>query len=133
MDKASEKPFNWAYLSRQSYLGLMPESLEPLSDRACRMTNAHNTGIEITEKLRAGGSLLSTVADSSIQTEYLTDSYPEWYPAPHSFLGMFRLLIHREATSESYRALGRYQENGLRTGADCGSTCRDHRLRVDPA
>ena len=88
----------------------MVESLDPLSARACRMTHAYNTGIEITEKLRAGDSLLSSVADSSIQTEYLDDSYPEWHPAPHSFLGMVRLLIYREATGESYRALARYQE-----------------------
>ena len=88
----------------------MAESLDPLSARACRMTHAYNTGIEITEKLRAGDSLLSSVADSSIQTEYLDDSYPEWHPAPHSFLGMVRLLIYREATGESYRALARYQE-----------------------
>ena len=88
----------------------MAESLDPLSDRACRMTDAYNTGIEITEQLREGDSLLLSVADSSIQTEYLNDSYPEWHPAPHSFLGMVRLLIYREATGESYRALARYQE-----------------------
>ena len=88
----------------------MGESLDPLSDRACRMTDAYNTGIEITEQLREGDSLLLSVADSSIQTEYLNDSYPEWHPAPHSFLGMVRLLIYREATGESYRALARYQE-----------------------
>ncbi|MYL16768.1 transposase [Halorubrum terrestre] len=88
----------------------MAESLDPLSDRACRMTDAYNTGIEITEQLREGDSLLSSVADSSIQTEHLSDSYPEWHPAPHSFLGMVRLLIYREATGESYRALARYQE-----------------------
>ena len=88
----------------------MAESLDPLSDRACRMTDAYNTGIEITEQLREGDSLLSSVAESSIQTEYLDDSYPEWHPAPHAFLGMVRLLIYREATGESYRALARYQE-----------------------
>jgi hypothetical protein len=36
----------------------MGESLDPLSDRACRMTDAYNTGIEITEQLREGDSLL---------------------------------------------------------------------------
>jgi len=36
----------------------MAESLDPLSDRACRMTDAYNTGIEITEQLREGDSLL---------------------------------------------------------------------------
>ena len=88
----------------------MADSLDPLSDRACRMTDAYSTGIEITEQLRAGDSLLSSVAESSIQTEYLDDSYPEWHPAPHAFLGMVRLLIYREATGTSYRALARYQE-----------------------
>jgi IS5 family transposase len=74
------------------------------------MTDAYSTGIEITEQLRAGDSLLSSVAESSIQTEYLDDSYPEWHPAPHAVLGMVRLLIYREATGTSYRALARYQE-----------------------
>jgi hypothetical protein len=37
------------------------------------MTDAYNTGIEITEQLREGDSLLLSVADSSIQTEYLND------------------------------------------------------------
>ena len=49
----------------------------PLSARACRITNAYDIGIEITEKLRAGDSLLSSVAESPIQTEYLDDSYPK--------------------------------------------------------
>ena len=89
---------------------VMSETLEALSTRARRMTNAYNTGIEIDEQLREGDSLLLSVADSSIQTEYLNDSYPEWHPTPHSFLGMVRLLIYREATGESYRALARYQE-----------------------
>ena len=96
------------HLSRRSYPRLMTESLDPLSARACRMTHAYNTGIEITEKLRAGDSLLSSVADSSIQTEYLDVNHPEWHPAPHSFLGMIRLLIYREATGESYRALAQW-------------------------
>jgi hypothetical protein len=88
----------------------MAGSLDLLSDHACRMTDAYSTGIEITEQLRAGNSLLSSVAESSIQTTYLNDGYPEWHPAPHPFLGMVRLLIYREATGESYRALARYQE-----------------------
>ena len=96
------------HLSRRFYPRLMTESLDPLSARACRMTHAYNTGIEITEKLRAGDSLLSSVADNSIQTEYLDVNHPEWHPAPHSFLGMIRLLIYREATGESYRALAQW-------------------------
>jgi hypothetical protein len=40
----------------------------------------------------------------------LDDAYPEWHPAPHSFLGMVRLFIYREITGDSHRALARYQE-----------------------
>ncbi len=50
----------------------MADSLDPLSDR--RMTDAYSTGIEITEQLRAGDPLLSSVTESSLQTEYLDDS-----------------------------------------------------------
>ena len=74
----------------------MSESLDPLSARACRMANAYNAGIKVTEKLQAGDSLLSSVADSSIQTEYLNDSHSEWHPASHSFIGMVQLLIYRK-------------------------------------
>jgi len=88
----------------------MPDLLDPLSDRARRMTDAYSAGIEITEQLRAGDSLPSSIAKSSIRTELLADAYPEWHPASHSFLGMVRLLIYREITSDSYRALARYQE-----------------------
>jgi hypothetical protein len=88
----------------------MSETLDPLSDRACRMIDAYSTGIEITEQLRAGNTLPSSVAESSIQIKYLDDGYPEWYPAPYPFLGMVRLLIYRETTGTSYRALARYQE-----------------------
>lgn len=55
----------------------MSDSPAPLSDRNCRVTDADSTGIEITEQLRAGVSLLSSVAESSIQTEHHDDSYPE--------------------------------------------------------
>lgn len=87
----------------------MKDSLDPLSDRACRMTDTH-TGIEITQQLQVDNSLPSSIAESTIRTKYLDDSYPEWHPAPDSFLGMVRLLIYREITGESYRALARYQE-----------------------
>jgi hypothetical protein len=30
----------------------MSETMDPLSDRACRMTHAYKTGIEISETLR---------------------------------------------------------------------------------
>ena len=88
----------------------MRDSLDPLSDRAHRMTDGYSTGIKIIEQLRAGNSLPSSIAKSSIRTELLDDGYPEWHPAPHSFLGMVRLLIYREITGDSYRALARYQE-----------------------
>lgn len=88
----------------------MPDTLDPLSDRACRMTDAYSTGIEVTEQLQAGNSLPSSVAESTIRTDYLDDGYPKWHPAPHSFLGMVRLVIYREITGDSYRALARYQE-----------------------
>ena len=88
----------------------MQDSLDPLSDRARRMTAAYSTGIEITAQLRSGNMLASSIAGSSIRTEILDDAYPEWHPASHSFLGMVRLLIYREVTGDSYRALARYQE-----------------------
>ena len=88
----------------------MPDTLDPLSDRSCRMTDAYRTGIGVTEQLRAENSLISSVAESTIRTEYLDDGYPEWHPAPHSFLGMIRLLVYREITGDSYRALTRHQE-----------------------
>jgi len=88
----------------------MPDLLDPLSDRAHRMTDAYSTGIEITALLRSGNMLASSIAGSSIRTEILADAYPEWHPASHSFLGMIRLLIYREVTGDSYRELARYQE-----------------------
>jgi len=88
----------------------MQDSLDPLSDRARRMTAAYSTGIEITAQLRTGNMLASSIAGSSIRTEILDDAYPEWHPASHSFLGMVRLLIYREITGDSYRAVVRYQE-----------------------
>jgi hypothetical protein len=57
-DSATEQTFPRPLLSNQSHRELMGESLDPLSDRACRMTDAYNTGIEITEQLREGDSLL---------------------------------------------------------------------------
>nr|WP_239642058.1 transposase [Natrinema versiforme] len=95
----------------------MADSLDQLSNHACRMTDTC-TGIEITEQLQAGNSLPSSIAESTIRTEYLNDSYPEWHPSPDSFLGMVRLLIYREITGESYRALARYQELAELFGLD---------------
>ncbi len=86
----------------------MQNSLGPLSDRSYRMADTY-TGVGIAEQLQAGNSLPSSIAESTIRTEYLDDSYPEWHPAPDSFLGMVRLLIYWKITGESYRALARYQ------------------------
>jgi len=88
----------------------MPDLLDPLSDRARRMTDAYSVGIEIAEQLRAGDSLPSSIAESTVRAELLNDGYPEWHPAPYSFLGMVRLLIYREITGDSFRELARYQE-----------------------
>nr|WP_240729962.1 transposase [Halalkalirubrum salinum] len=82
------------------------------------MIDAYSTGIEITEQLRAGNTLSSSIAESSIRTELLDDGYPEWHPAPPSFLGMVRLLIYREITGDSYRELARYQKLAKPLGLD---------------
>lgn len=81
----------------------MPDLLDPLSDRARRMTDAYSVGIEITEQLRAGDSLPSGIGKSSIRTALPADAYPEWHPALHSFLGKIRLLVYRETTGDSCR------------------------------
>ena len=96
----------------------MQNSLDPLSDRARRMTDAYSTGIEITALFQAGNLLASSISESSIRTELLDDAYPEWHPAPHSFLGMVRLLIYRQITGHSYRELAQYQELAEPLGLD---------------
>ena len=88
----------------------MSETLNQLSDRACRMTYAYKTGIELRETLRDGGCLQAAVSKATIYMEYLEDGYPNWHPAPHSFEGMLRLFIYREITGDSYRTLETYQE-----------------------
>jgi len=84
--------------------------VDPLSDRACRMTHAHSTGIELRETLRDGGSLRAAVSGVTLYTEHLEDGYPDWHPAPDSFRGMLRLFIYQEITGDSYRTLETYQE-----------------------
>ena len=84
--------------------------LNPLSDRARRLTDAYRTGIEITEQLRVGTALSLSIAGGGIRTEFLDDAYPDWHPAPDSFSGMLRLFIYREITGESYRTVTKYQE-----------------------
>jgi len=88
----------------------MSETLDPLSDRACRMTHAYKTGIELSVTLRDGVCLRTAVSEVIIYTEHLKDGYPAWHPAPDSFQGMLRLFIYREITGDSYRTLETYQE-----------------------
>jgi hypothetical protein len=88
----------------------MSETLDPLSDRACRMTHAYKTGIELRETLRDGACLRVAVSEVTVYTEHLEDSYPKWHPAPDSFQGMLRLFIYRDVTGDSYRTLETYQE-----------------------
>jgi hypothetical protein len=96
----------------------MSETLDPLSDRACRMTHAYKTGIELRETLRDGACLRAAVSEVTLYTAQLEDGYPEWHPAPDSFRGMLRLLIYRELTGDSYRTLETYQELAEPFGLD---------------
>jgi hypothetical protein len=96
----------------------MGKSLNPLSDRARRMTDAYRTGIEITEQLQVGTALPLSIAGGAVRTEFLNDAYPDWHPAPDSFSGMLRLFVYREITGESYRALAQYQELAEPFGLD---------------
>ncbi len=96
----------------------MSEMLDPLSDRACRMTHAYRTGIELRETLRDGVCLQVAVSRVTLYTEHLEDGYPDWHPAPDSFGGMLRLFIYREITGDSYRTLETYQELAEPFGLD---------------
>ncbi|WP_204366191.1 hypothetical protein [Halosimplex carlsbadense] len=86
----------------------MPETLDPLSERGCRMTHAYKTGIELEETLRDGTCLRSAVCEVTLYTNHLKDGYPEWHPAPDPFRGMLLLFIYREMTGDSYRTLETY-------------------------
>jgi hypothetical protein len=96
----------------------MSETLDPLSDRACRMTHAYRTGIELRETLRDGVCLRAAVSEVTLYMNHLDDGYPGWHPAPDSFQGMLRLLIYREITGDSYRTLERHQELAEPFGVD---------------
>ena len=96
----------------------MSETLDPLSDRACRMTHAYKTGIELSERLQNGVYLQTAVSKVTIYTEHLEDGYPVWHPAPDLFQGMLRLFIYREITGDSYRTLETYQELAEPFGLD---------------
>ena len=96
----------------------MLETLDPFSDRACRMTYAYKTGTELRETLREGACLRKAVSEVTIYMEHLEDGYPDWHPAPHSFEGMLRLFMYREITGDSYRTLAQYQELAEPFGLD---------------
>jgi len=96
----------------------MSETLDPLSDRACRMTHAYKTGIELSERLQDGVCLQTAVSKVTIYTEHLEDGYPVWHPAPDLFQGMLRLFIYREITGDNYRTLETYQELAEPFGLD---------------
>ena len=96
----------------------MQDSLDPLSDRACRMTHAYKTGIKLRETLRDGVCLRAAVSEVTIYMEHLEDGYPSWHPAPDSFRAMLRLFIYREITGDSYRTLETYQELAEPFGLD---------------
>lgn len=70
------------------------ETLDPLSDCACRMTHAYKTGIKLSERLQDGESLRAAVSEVTIYMEHLEDGYPNWHPPPDSFRGMIRLSIY---------------------------------------
>jgi hypothetical protein len=96
----------------------MQNSLDPLSDRDCRMTHAYKTGIELRETLRDGVCLRAAVSEVTIYMKHLEDGYPDWHPAPDLFQGMIRLFIYREITGDSYRTLETYQELAEPFGLD---------------
>jgi hypothetical protein len=98
--------------------GLIPETLDPTSDRACQKTHAYKTGTELNKALRDGACLRTAVGEVNIYTVYLEDGYPEWHPAPDSFWGTLRLFIYREVTGDSYRTLETYQELAEPFGLD---------------
>lgn len=45
------------------------------------------------------------MSEVSLLTDRPEDSYPEWRPAPDSFLGTLRFFIYRDITGASYRSL----------------------------
>lgn len=88
----------------------MQDSSDFYRKRDTLKTAAYKAGIEIRGSLRDGNQLQTSVSEVTIRSGTLDDSYPEWHPAPDSFLGMIRLFIYREITGNSYRALAQYQE-----------------------
>ncbi|WP_158055709.1 transposase [Halorussus halophilus] len=96
----------------------MEDSSDFYRKRDALKTDAYKAGIEIRGSLRDGNQLQTSVTEVTIRSGTLDDSYPEWHPAPDSFLGMIRLFIYREITGDSYRTLAQYQELADAFGLD---------------
>jgi hypothetical protein len=96
----------------------MQDSSDFYRKRDTLKTDAYKAGIDIRESLRDGNQLQTSVTEVTIRGGTLDDSYPEWHPAPNSFLGMIRLFIYREITGDSYRTLAQYQELADAFGLD---------------
>jgi hypothetical protein len=81
-----------------------------MASRKSWLTDAYFVGVKLTAALDSNQSFCTALRTLEGPFERLTDSYPDWHPAPHSFEGMVRLFLYRELTGESYRALSRYPE-----------------------
>jgi hypothetical protein len=78
--------------------------------RERRLTDAYCVGIDLRDTLRGGTGLLDALSAVEAKFDTLTDSYPDWHPAPYSFDGMIRLFLYHEITGASYRQLETYPE-----------------------
>jgi len=114
----------------------MPPTPRSMSEqRARRLTDAFSVGIELREKVRSGESILTAVRTVCIQTEAVSDGYPEWHPASYPFIPMVRLFLYHEITAESYQSLSEYPELattlGLEKPPDPSVLSRTWRNRFD--
>jgi hypothetical protein len=85
----------------------MPEPLDPLSDRARRVSHVHGTGIERGGALREGACLRAAVREVTRYAGRLENGHPDWHPAFDSFRGLLPRFIHRGITSDDHRPLER--------------------------
>ena len=89
----------------------MPNTMSSDSlSRERRLTDAYCVGIDLRDTLRGGTGLLDALSAVEEKFDTLTDSYPDWHPAPYSFDGMIRLFLYHEFTGASYRQLETYPE-----------------------
>jgi hypothetical protein len=86
--------------------------------RTRRLTDAYCVGIELRGTLRGGVGLFDAISTVEAQFDTLTDSYPDWHPAPYSFDGMIRLFLYQEITGASYRQLETYPELATAVGLE---------------